>query len=135
MDTWRGEKPASGLQAAARDARYELLLEAAAADRIRDLCLAHQADDQAETFLMRLRAKSGEDGLAAMPSSVYRQGIKFDPLDEELCQHLMTCYQRSGRESDAVSVYERLRDDLQKFRARRPSAKTQSLADSILNSH
>lgn len=86
-------------------------------------------------LVMELGARYEERNRYNKAIRVYRQGIKFDPLDEELCQHLMTCYQRSGRESDAVSVYERLRDDLQRYRARQPSAKTQSLAESILSAH
>jgi tRNA(Ile)-lysidine synthase len=47
---WAGEKPATGLQDAARTARYRLLAAWAADNGIADLLLAHQQDDQAETF-------------------------------------------------------------------------------------
>lgn len=63
---WKGEKPASGIQAAAREARYALLTAACKRDKIGDLLTAHHLDDQAETFLMRLARGSGVDGLAAM---------------------------------------------------------------------
>lgn len=65
---WIGLKPPSGIQDAARAARYELLLELAALDRLmpRDILLAHTLDDQAETLLMRLARGSGIDGLSAM---------------------------------------------------------------------
>jgi two-component SAPR family response regulator len=63
--------------------------------------------------------------------SVYQHGIEKDPLDEQVCRHLMTCYQRSGREADAIAVYEVCRDQLQTLLARRPSAKTESLAKSM----
>jgi tRNA(Ile)-lysidine synthase len=63
---WEGEKPATGLQAAARDARYRLLGEACAAEGILHLLLAHHRDDQAETLLIRLGRGSGLEGLAAM---------------------------------------------------------------------
>jgi len=64
---WTGAKPSSGIQDAARRARYDLLLERVAADqRPRDLILAHHLEDQAETFIMRLARGSGIDGLSAM---------------------------------------------------------------------
>ena len=65
--TWRGEKPASGIQAAAREARYRLLADWA--DRNNGdvaIATAHHKDDQAETVLMRLARGSGPDGLSAM---------------------------------------------------------------------
>ncbi|ABS63739.1 tRNA(Ile)-lysidine synthetase [Parvibaculum lavamentivorans DS-1] len=64
---WRGVKPAKGIQAAARDARYALLLAACRSFGAGDLLVAHHLEDQAETFLLRLARGSGVDGLAAMP--------------------------------------------------------------------
>jgi tRNA(Ile)-lysidine synthase len=63
--TWRGPHPATNLEAAAREARYRLLLDAARSDAARHLVLAHHRDDQAETFLMRLQRGAGVFGLAA----------------------------------------------------------------------
>jgi len=73
---WIGEKPASGVQAAARAARYRLLLEACRAVRVEALLLGHQQEDQAETFLMRL-ARGGGDGLAAMAPGERREGVRL----------------------------------------------------------
>lgn len=72
---WQGEKPRTGLQNAARKARYQLLTEHAKAQDFSHLITAHHADDQAETVVMRLAAGSGIAGLAAMRHSVLRQGI------------------------------------------------------------
>lgn len=66
---WDGEKPHSGLQAAARAARYALLRQACAEAGIDQLALAHHRDDQAETVLLRLSRGSGVDGLAAMAAA------------------------------------------------------------------
>ncbi len=63
---WRGAKPKSGLQEAAREARYRLLAEAAARAGYDHILTAHTLDDQAETVLFRLARGSGLGGLAGM---------------------------------------------------------------------
>ncbi len=63
---WTGEKPATGVQEAARAARYRLLHDWCRRHGVLHLLTAHTRDDQAETFLLRLERKSGPDGLAAM---------------------------------------------------------------------
>lgn len=63
---WEGDKPRTGIQAAARRARYELLLDWCRRHGVIHLFLAHHADDQAETVAMRQARKSGPEGLAAM---------------------------------------------------------------------
>ncbi len=66
--TWSGPRPASGIQAAARDARYRLMFEWCRENAVLHLFLGHHALDQAETLILRQRKGSGESGLSAMPA-------------------------------------------------------------------
>jgi tRNA(Ile)-lysidine synthase len=63
---WTGSKPKTGIQEAAREARYGLLAGWCREHGCLHLLTAHQREDQAETYLIRDRAKSGTDGLAGM---------------------------------------------------------------------
>jgi tRNA(Ile)-lysidine synthase len=73
-------KAASGLslQEAAREVRYGFFRDAMAATGANKLALAHHADDQAETVLMRLVRGASLKGLAGIPPC--RDGYIIRPL-------------------------------------------------------
>jgi tRNA(Ile)-lysidine synthase len=64
--TWSEKKPTSGIQDAARVARYQLLAGWCREHGCLHLLTAHHREDQIETYLIRNRARSGPDGLAGM---------------------------------------------------------------------
>lgn len=72
--TWTGEKPATGVEQAAREARYRLLADACRAAGAKSLLLGHHRQDQAETYLIRLARHSKSAGLAGM-SAVRQTGF------------------------------------------------------------
>lgn len=67
---WEGPKPETGIQDAARQARYHLLTTWCRREGILHLLLGHHADDQAETVVFRTNRHSGPDGLAGMAAIV-----------------------------------------------------------------
>ncbi|WP_026620267.1 tRNA(Ile)-lysidine synthase [Ensifer sp. WSM1721] len=68
---WDGKKPETGIQAAARNKRYELLAEAAEALGADCIVTGHTLDDQRETIAMRgLRDAGGGHGAAGMAATM-----------------------------------------------------------------
>ncbi len=85
---WAGEKPRTGLQEAARVARYDLICRHIGSEALqnpRQVLLAHHLDDQAETILMRLARGSGVDGLSGMREVETRVWLRLGhPVEERL---------------------------------------------------
>ncbi|GMP59847.1 hypothetical protein CsSME_00022957 [Camellia sinensis var. sinensis] len=64
---WPDGRPKKGhLQEAARDRRYQIFQNVCIQHQIGVLLIAHHADDQAESFILRLSRNSGVLGLAGM---------------------------------------------------------------------
>ncbi|MCR9212134.1 MAG: tRNA lysidine(34) synthetase TilS [Proteobacteria bacterium] len=74
---WKGPYSKTGIQAAAREARYSLMADFCRKRDFDTLLLGHQMEDQAETLLMRLSKGSGLDGLSSIQRSTQRGNIKL----------------------------------------------------------
>ncbi|MGI5845809.1 MAG: tRNA lysidine(34) synthetase TilS [Alphaproteobacteria bacterium] len=72
---WDGKKITSGIEAAARTARYKLMINWCKKNNISTLMTAHQADDQIETFLMNLKRGSGVYGLGGIRAEIEHDGV------------------------------------------------------------
>lgn len=66
-----------GEEAAARDARYEAIINVAHETSANVVFLAHTQDDQAETVLIGMAKSSGIDAIAGMPPTFVKDGVRF----------------------------------------------------------
>ncbi len=75
--TYEGEVPTSNIEAVARNYRYQMLFDYCQKNEIDYLFVAHNADEQSETFFLNLSRGSGLYGLCAMPEVYDKQDIKI----------------------------------------------------------
>lgn len=92
---WEGEKPETGIEAAARQARHAALEAACRAEGVLHLLFAHHAGDQRETVTMRAARGPGpgEAGMAALDARrdvrVLRPLLGFEKAElEAFCRAL-----------------------------------------------
>ncbi|MFD2647272.1 tRNA lysidine(34) synthetase TilS [Devosia albogilva] len=113
--TWTDTKPTTGLQEAARTARYRLIGEAMAADGATVLLTAHHRSDQAETVLMRLAHGSGVEGLKGIAALSRVVGVRvfrpFLDVDREALRRVVVeaGITPAADPSNTDSSYERVR--------------------------
>ncbi len=74
---WKGRKPVTGVQEAAREARFAMFASLAKEIGADALMTAHTRDDQAETVLHRMGRGSGIGGLAGIRRMHVRGGIRL----------------------------------------------------------
>jgi len=87
--SWNGPRPATGIQAKARQARYDLMGQWCRSNGASVLLTAHTMDDQAETVLMRMARTSSIDSLAGILREGEWKGLRlFRPLLGERRQDL-----------------------------------------------
>lgn len=115
---WSGEKPRSGISAAAREARYRLLMEAADQFAADVIVTGHTLDDQLETIAMRASRSEADAnlGLAGMAEAVLldRRRWLLRPFLATRREAIRDFLRQSGRgwiddPSNADRHYERVR--------------------------
>ncbi len=111
--SWNHPPISSNIQELARDARYDLLLNACLDQNFSSLWVGHHLLDQYETVLMRFSRGSGIQGLSGMPPVCKRKGIAicrpFLDLKPELLIESLENHPYIQDPSNKNEKYERIR--------------------------
>ena len=75
--TYTGEIPSSNIEAIAREYRYNMLIDYVKKNNIDFLLVAHNQDEQTETFFLNLSRGSGVYGLCGISEVYTRNGIEI----------------------------------------------------------
>jgi tRNA(Ile)-lysidine synthase len=112
---WVGEKPRTGIQAAARKARYDLMSEWAGQTGVDCLLTGHTLNDQAETVAMRLKRTTSAASIAGIrPEIMWNHVRVLRPLlrvKREALRGLLRDLQQGWIDdpSNDNSIFERVR--------------------------
>lgn len=145
VDAWAFEDKAERLKALkADDAQYEPL-----ARQTLDLYRGHLLGREKEQpWMLAPRERLRRQWLGVVKAlgercegrgewsgagEVYQRALDIDPLAEELYRRLMGCQSRTGERSEALSTYQRCRQQLDAALGVRPSAETERLYKSLLS--
>ena len=75
--TWNGTKPKKNIQSAARNKRYELLINEAKKYKIKNILLGHHLDDLFENFFIRILRGVGLNGLISLDKKIKKDGVNL----------------------------------------------------------
>lgn len=103
----RALKDKHSLETAGRQARHQFFADMSRKHRATHLCLAHHADDQAETVLQHLLRGSGTQGLRGMAAS---SCLRVDGVDLQLHRPLLDYTHRELLELNARNGWKYLED-------------------------
>jgi tRNA(Ile)-lysidine synthase len=125
---WEGAKPANGIMAAARAARYRLLAQAARKAGCKVLLTAHTLDDRLETAEMRAaRGASAFAGLEPL-TLLERETLLFRPLLKERRETLRLHLAEVGVCHADDPTNDDTRHERTRVRLARPAARIETLA-------
>ena len=75
----------------------------------------------------------GEVGHWEQAAEYYERFLELDECREDFYRRLMVCYDKLGRRSDALSVYQRCRRTLSSLLGMTPSPETEAVRASIFS--